>query len=129
MRAIEKKNTEHYAWGAGCDGWHFLKAENLSIIEERMPPGASEMRHHHEKAHQFFYVLSGTLSFEIDGKEFDVVLGQGIEVKPSIPHRVFNRSRQDAGFLVISSPPSHGDRVADSPNLSVMARNSGPSRR
>jgi hypothetical protein len=25
-------------------------------------------------------------------------------------HQVFNRGREDARFLVISQPPSHGDR-------------------
>ena len=108
---IDRQNAEHYSWGNGCDGWHLLKADELSIIEERIPPGASEVRHYHQKARQFFYVLAGVLSFEIDGKIYDLQSREGVEIGPSIPHRVFNRSADDAEFLVVSSPPSHGDRV------------------
>lgn len=110
---IERRNAEHYVWGGRCEGWHLLKTEGLSVIEERIPPGGSESRHHHARAGQFFYVLAGVLSFEIDGREFDLTPRQGIEISPTVPHRVFNRSADDAEFLVISSPPSHGDRVLD----------------
>lgn len=110
MGVIEKNNAEHYGWGGICDGWHLVRADTHSIIEERVPPGGSESRHRHHSATQFFYVLKGVLSFEIDGKEYDLSPRQGIEIRPSVPHRVFNRSANDAEFLVISTPPSHGDR-------------------
>ena len=42
--------AEHYAWGAGCDGWHLVRAPALSVIQERMPPGAAEVRHRHAVA-------------------------------------------------------------------------------
>src|SRR5882672_3469613 len=100
MRAIEKRNAEHYVWGEGCDGWHLLRCDSLSVIEERIPPGSSETRHYHREARQFFYVLSGVLSFEIDGKEFELMSKQGIEIGPSVPHRAFNRSADAAEFLV-----------------------------
>jgi mannose-6-phosphate isomerase-like protein (cupin superfamily) len=100
-------------WGGICDGWHLLKSDVLSVIEERIPPGGAEVRHRHQHARQFFYVLSGVLSFEIDGKEFDLTSRQGINVSPGDPHRIFNRSGVDAEFLVISMPSSHGDRMTD----------------
>jgi mannose-6-phosphate isomerase-like protein (cupin superfamily) len=81
-----------------------------------MPPGTSEVRHHHLKANQFFYVLHGTLSFEVGSpkasKEFDLNAGQGIEIIPGEIHQVRNRSASDVEFLVISNPPSHGDRIS-----------------
>jgi mannose-6-phosphate isomerase-like protein (cupin superfamily) len=110
MTPIEKNESGHYIWGGVCEGWHLAKAGNLSVVEERMPPGGSEVRHRHQRARQFFYVLEGTLSFEVDGKEHDLLPRQGIEIEPSIPHRVFNRSAADTEFLVISTPPSQGDR-------------------
>ena len=110
---MERQNASHYLWGDGCDGWHLLKAESLSVIEERMRAGTSEVKHHHQMARQFFYVLKGVLSFEINGLELDLTPRQGVEIPPAIPHRVFNRSNQDTEFLVISSPPSHGDRVLE----------------
>ena len=64
---ISTKTAEHYTWGDGCDGWHLLRAPGLSVIQERMPPGAAEARHLHERARQFFYVLSGSLTMELEG--------------------------------------------------------------
>ena len=34
--------AEHYTWGGVCDGWHLLKDPTLSVIQERVPPGAGE---------------------------------------------------------------------------------------
>jgi mannose-6-phosphate isomerase-like protein (cupin superfamily) len=111
MELVDKQSAEHYAWGNGCDGWHLVKTPVLSVIEERMPPGTSEVRHYHQKASQFFYVLRGTLFIEVDGKEFELNAGQSLPIAAGRAHQVRNSSAEDVGFLVISNPPSHGDRV------------------
>ena len=109
---IDKESAEHYSWGDGCDGWHLVRTPLLSVIEERMPPGTSEVRHYHRSATQFFYVLHGSLSIEVDGTEYELGPGQGISIAAGQAHRVFNRSAAvAAGFLAVSNPPSHGDRV------------------
>ena len=33
-----KENSEHYKWGDNCSGWHLVKTQSLSVIEELMPP-------------------------------------------------------------------------------------------
>lgn len=115
MEMIDRQTASHYSWGSGCDGWHLLQTATLSVIEERMPPSAAEVRHYHRKANQFFYVLRGTLSIEVSGNELTLTAGQGVPVNAGEPHQVRNRSTADAELLVVSSPPSHGDRVvADS---------------
>jgi mannose-6-phosphate isomerase-like protein (cupin superfamily) len=110
---IERSNAEHYVWGGNCDGWHLVKASGLSVIEESMPPGGSEVRHHHKFARQFICVLEGRLSFELSDKRIDVHPGQGLEIAPGVSHRAFNESASVASFLVISSPPTGADRVLD----------------
>ena len=97
-------------WGDGCDGWHLVASEGLSVIEERMPPGAAEVRHRHRTARQFFFVLSGALTLEIEGATVVVPAGSGCEVMPGEAHQVFNRGNDAASFLVISQPPAQGDR-------------------
>jgi len=104
-------NVEHYVWGSGCDGWHLLKSDSLSIIYERMPPGTQEARHFHNRAQQFFFVLSGEAVMELDGKEFVIHEREGVHVPAGKPHQMFNRSSADVFFQVVSQPPSHGDRV------------------
>ena len=76
-----------------------------------MPPGTSETRHFHNHARQFFFVLQGEAILEVDGVEHRLTAQQGFEVAPSIAHQIFNRTTTDLHFLVISQPPSHGDRV------------------
>jgi len=109
---VDRRTSEHYAWGDGCDGWHLVQTVDLSVIEERMPPGASEVRHYHAKANQFFYVLRGCLSIEVAGNELRLNQGQGVHITAGEPHQVGNRAAVDAEFLVVSNPPSHGDRVS-----------------
>ena len=149
-----KSVGQQYGWGDGCEGWHLVRAQNLSVIEERMPPGTAEQRHWHARARQFFYVLEGTLTLEVEGethhlaarsgielppgateqrhwharaRQFFYVLegtltleveGEthrlaartGIELPPGTAHQASNDSTSDVQFLVISEPPSHGDR-------------------
>lgn len=114
MMPVSAETAEHYVWGEqrgpACDGWHLARSETLSVIEERMPAGGREERHSHAKARQFFYVLEGELTLEVEEREHGLGAGQGLEVAPGARHQVLNASRGDVRFLVISSPPAHGDR-------------------
>ncbi|MDB5140749.1 MAG: cupin [Mucilaginibacter sp.] len=104
-------NAEHYNWGENCDGWHLLRTDSLSVIQERMPPATSEQLHYHEHAQQVFYILLGIATFEIEGKTKTVQPGQSIHVPKKTKHRIINKGNIDLHFLVISEPKSHGDRV------------------
>jgi quercetin dioxygenase-like cupin family protein len=112
MEPVTHATAEHYVWGEVCDGWHLVRSAELSVIEERMPPGASEQRHRHEHSRQFFYVLAGELTMELDGMVHALGAGVGLEIAPGMAHQAMNRSGEDVRFLVVSQPPSHGDRVA-----------------
>jgi mannose-6-phosphate isomerase-like protein (cupin superfamily) len=111
--AVNRENAEHYRWGHDCDAWHLVRDEHLSVIEEMMPTGAAEVRHRHERAQQFFYVLSGEILLEIEGELTLVHAGSGIRILPGTRHLVRNPSSTAARFLVISQPPSRGDRILD----------------
>jgi len=111
MEVISRENAEHYVWGGICDGWHLLKTEGLSVIQERIPPGGAEIKHYHEKAHQFFFVLSGEATMEIREEKRVLGPGQAVAVPPKVSHRLSNEGREDLSLLVVSAPMSHGDRV------------------
>jgi mannose-6-phosphate isomerase-like protein (cupin superfamily) len=118
MIPISKETAEHYTWGGQCDGWHLLKTPELSVIQERMPPGTTEVRHFHHRAQQFFYVLAGSAMMEVDGQPIILAAGQGIWISVGKPHQMKNESSTDVHFLVISQPPSRGDRVVAPQNPS-----------
>ena len=111
MSTINIDNAEHYKWGNDADGWHLVKTPSLSVIQEKVPPGASESRHYHEQAQQFFYVLAGTAHIELAGVTHEVSAGSGIHIPAKQPHQLMNHGGVDLEFLVVSEPMSHGDRV------------------
>ncbi|MGU7782030.1 cupin domain-containing protein [Burkholderia sp. PU8-34] len=108
---VNTNNTEHYTWREVCDGWILSKSPDLLVIEERMPAGTNERRHFHSKAKQFFYVLSGDLTMEIEGKIHVVPPMSGIEIAPGKLHQARNDSGADVRFLVMSTPSTRGDRT------------------
>jgi quercetin dioxygenase-like cupin family protein len=107
-----RQNAMHFTWGDACDGWWLVADPSLSVIEERMPPGTAEALHFHRIARQFFYVLSGVLTFELGKTNRTVIASEGVEVAPGIEHRVSNCSDGEVRFLVVSCPSTDGDRIA-----------------
>ncbi len=76
-----------------------------------MPRGASEVRHSHVHARQFFFVLEGELTLEVEHHDFVLQTGEGLEISPGQQHQAMNRSAKPVRMLVTSQPPSHGDRI------------------
>ncbi|UJF33333.1 cupin domain-containing protein [Paenibacillus hexagrammi] len=107
---MSKKNAEHYVWGQQCDGWFLEQSQERIIIHERMPAGTSEVRHMHEKASQFFFMLSGIATMELDGENIQLHAHEGVTVLPGVPHQMRNDSEESIEFLVISTPTTKGDR-------------------
>jgi quercetin dioxygenase-like cupin family protein len=107
---VSRGSARHYPWGQACDGWHLLEGEDLSVIEERVPPGAGERRHRHRAARQFFYVLAGAARLEVEGAVHRLEAGEGLHVAPGQAHELRNEGPAELRFLVVSAPRSHGDR-------------------
>lgn len=108
---VSIENAEHYIWGDLCDGWHLLKRDDISIIQERVPAGAAEVMHYHQWARQFFYILEGEGAMAFEDEVVTLKRGQGIEIAPLVKHQFKNQSDDEVHFLVISVPPTRGDRV------------------
>lgn len=106
-----KENSEKYTWGADCFGWHLVNNQELSVIQELMPPNTSEVKHKHRNSQQFFFVLNGVATFELEGKITSVTTNEGIHIQKGQVHQIQNNTDTDLEFLVISQPHSHNDRV------------------
>ena len=104
-------NATHYSWGEGCEGWRLLDLPSISVVRERMPTSTREVRHRHAKSRQFFFVLRGTLTIELEGRIHELPEQHGLEVSPSLAHEVRNTSDNEVEFLVISSPSVTSDRI------------------
>ena len=108
---ISIENAEQYIWGEVCDGWHLLKREDISVIQERVPAGGAVVMHHHQNARQFFYVLEGEGRMVFEAHEVVLRKGQGLEIPPMMKPRFRNQSGDDVHFLVLSVPSTSRDRI------------------
>jgi mannose-6-phosphate isomerase-like protein (cupin superfamily) len=111
MELVSISNVEHYHWGADSEGWHLLKRDDISIIQERVPAGGKEVLHYHERSRQFFYILEGEGRIVFEDRTITLKKGDGLEIPLLIKHRFENHSAAEVIFLVVSAPKSHGDRV------------------
>lgn len=102
---------EHYKWGNVCDSWHLLDNVGLSVKQEMIPPGALEQLHYHEKSEQFFFILAGTATFEIEGKQLEVCVHEGLHVMAGEKHRIINNGRSNLEFILCSLPSISNDRI------------------
>jgi mannose-6-phosphate isomerase-like protein (cupin superfamily) len=111
MKSLSKANPlKHYQWGDGCDGWNFVDEQTLSVKQERMPPGTAETLHYHEHARQFFFMLQGCATFEIDNDTVIVQQLEGIQIQPGQKHRIINHTEADIEFILASQPSTANDR-------------------
>lgn len=102
---------KHYQWGDGCDGWNFVDQTSLSVKQERMPAGTAEALHYHEHAQQFFFILSGIATFEIDGQTITVGEKEGIHISAGQKHRISNLTTSAIEFILSSQPSTANDRI------------------
>ncbi|EIW9476977.1 cupin domain-containing protein [Klebsiella aerogenes] len=107
---ISKDNAEHYIWGKNCDGWYLVNRQDMLIIHEKMPPRTQEKRHFHSVSRQFFFVLEGVLTMELEGRDNQIGPRQGIEIPPSLKHQARNDGQSSVEFIVISHPTTRGNR-------------------
>lgn len=106
---INKATAKNFQWGTGCEGWHLLTSEDLTIAEEMMPPQSQGILHYHEYAQHFIYVLEEEASLEIDGTTHVLNRGDGKVVSPGSLHQIRNESSDVLYFLAICSPNSFED--------------------
>ena len=59
---------------------------------------------------------------EINAKIVELGAGEGVHIPAGVAHQMRNDSGDEVHFLVISQPPSHGDRVAapESPSADLI---------
>ena len=109
---ISQQTAEHFIWREVCDGWYLVnQPDRLTVLYERMPPGSSEVRHLHRQAYQFFFMLAGTATLEINGQYVQLHPFEGAEIPPQVAHQMRNTSDAALEFLVISQPNSRDDRL------------------
>src|SRR5678815_175523 len=82
--------------------------QNQSLAEARVPAGGATRCHYHELAEEFYFILEGRGSMEIDGESREVGPGDAILIPPGAWHTI--AARENLRFLCCCSPPyAHED--------------------
>jgi mannose-6-phosphate isomerase-like protein (cupin superfamily) len=102
---------DHYQWGNHCDGWNLVDEAALSVKQELMPAGTKEVKHHHAKSQQFFFILKGSARLEVEDSTIEIKEGEGLHIKAGTRHRITNDNSEDLEFLLCSQPSTKDDRV------------------
>src|SRR4029434_4785897 len=62
--------------------------QNQSLAEARVPAGGATQRHYHKLAEEFYFVLEGRGTIEIDGESRAVAPGDAILISPGAWHTI-----------------------------------------
>ncbi len=102
---------KHDQWSNGCKIFELLNSEGLSVKQQIIPAGVTEQIHYHQYTQQFFFILAGKATFEIEGKEIEVSAYEGLHIQPGQKHRVTNNSTMDLELIICSQPFIANDRI------------------
>ncbi len=112
MKVVSKyQPLKHYLWGSDCDGWDLVDEDALSVKQELMPAGTKEVKHYHQSAQQFFYILKGKATFEIEDSTIVINQGEGLHIEAGKKHRILNETGEDLEFVLCSQPSTKNDRI------------------
>ncbi len=112
MKVVSKyQPLKHYLWGSDCDGWDLVDEDALSVKQELMPAGTKEVKHYHQSAQQFFYILKGKATFEIEDSTIIINQGEGLHIEAGKKHRILNETGEDLEFVLCSQPSTKNDRI------------------
>ena len=82
--------------------------EKQSLAEASVPAGGATERHWHKLSEEFYFILEGTGSMEINGETRDVGVGDAILIPAGAWHQI--TAKDDLRFLCCCAPPyAHED--------------------
>jgi mannose-6-phosphate isomerase-like protein (cupin superfamily) len=82
--------------------------QNQSLAEATVYVGQPTERHHHKLSEEFYFILEGSGTMEIDGETREVTPGDAILIPPGAWHQI--TASQTLRFLCCCAPPySHED--------------------
>ena len=77
--------------------------QSQSLAEARVPSGTSTQRHHHRLSEEFYFILEGRGSMEIDGELREIAPGDAILIPAGAWHTI--TALIDLRFLCCCAPP------------------------
>ena len=84
--------------------------EKQSLAEATLPQGRATQRHYHKESEEFYFILEGSGTMEINGETKTVSVGDAILIPRHAWHQITATSEDTLRFLCCCAPPySHED--------------------
>jgi mannose-6-phosphate isomerase-like protein (cupin superfamily) len=81
-----------------------------SLAEATLPAGVATQRHYHRLSEEFYFILEGRATMEIDGEAQPVGPGDAILIPPGAWHQITASADAPVRLLCCCAPPySHDD--------------------
>lgn len=82
--------------------------QHQSLAEASLPAGLATRRHFHRASEEFYFILEGEGTMEVDGESASVHPGDAVLIPPGAWHQI--AALTDLRFLCCCAPPySHED--------------------
>lgn len=95
---LQRAYVSYLPLGGRFDG---RKLEGLILT---MKPNCHDQKMMRHAGEEFYYVLSGTATFYVDGKEYEIAEGEVIHYPSTLPHRTVNKQEEELVMLCVSTP-------------------------
>jgi len=87
-------------------------AENQSLAEATVPPGAETEEHYHRRSEEIYFFTHGSGRLRLDEEESEVAAGDTVVIPPGTRHKLWNTGTEPLKLLCCCAPPySHEDTV------------------
>lgn len=84
----------------------------VCVLDQRIAPGLLVPAHRHDRETQLAYVVSGTITFYVDGREEELSAGGLVVRPPGSVHALWNATDAQARMIEITTPASQWQAFA-----------------
>jgi mannose-6-phosphate isomerase-like protein (cupin superfamily) len=84
-------------------------ARHQSLAEATLPPGGETAEHHHPRAEELYYFVSGAGRMRLGDDEADIRSGDCVVIAPGTLHKLWNPGPGPLVLLCCCSPPYSDD--------------------
>jgi len=76
--------------------------QTFEVVEEICKPGFQSRAHYHTKSFETFYIMEGSVDFQVGDEVFHATKGSCVHIPPGVPHQA--TSNDGVHMLMIYSP-------------------------
>ena len=116
---------EHLRWGGPAAGSVTIMVDpgnsgptDLCVLTQSLDPGSVVPVHHHEKAEQVLFIVSGVGEIYLASRRVEARAGSTVHVPKGVAHGIVNTGDEPLTILEVTSPPGFQDIFREMHRLS-----------